>query len=159
KRNAWLSVGGGLGVFALLGVLGATGIITMSVTAISDVLGWCLLGISVVVFWWLIGSSEWSPEERKRSAAVRVLFVGSALFWASFEQAGSSLNLFAMRNTDRHVLRWVFPAGWFQFVQPIFVIAFAPVFAWLWLKLNRKGLEPPAPAKFSIGLLFAGLAF
>jgi len=159
KRNAALAVGAGLGVFALLGVLGAIGVITVSVTAISDILGWCLLGISLVVFWWLIGSKEWSPEERKRSAAVLVLFVASALFWASFEQAGSSLNLFAMRNTNRFVFGWEFPAGWFQFVQPIFVVVLAPVFAWLWLSLNRKGKEPAAPAKFAVGLLFAGLAF
>jgi POT family proton-dependent oligopeptide transporter len=57
------------------------------------------------------------------------------------------------------VLGWAFPASWFQFVQPIFVVALAPVFAWLWLALNRKRAEPPAPAKFSLGLFFAGLAF
>jgi proton-dependent oligopeptide transporter, POT family len=157
KRNAWIAVGGGLAVFALVGILGAAGLV--EITTISDALGWCLLGISIAVFWWLIGSDQWSPEERKRSAAILVLFVASALFWASFEQAGSSLNLFAERNTNRHVFGWEFPAGWFQFVQPIFVVVLAPVFAWLWLKLDRKGKEPAAPAKFSTGLLFAGLAF
>ncbi|HUK17673.1 MAG TPA: oligopeptide:H+ symporter, partial [Bryobacteraceae bacterium] len=87
------------------------------------------------------------------------LFVASALFWASFEQAGSSLNLFAERDTNRMVLGWEFPAGWFQFVQPIFVVVLAPVFAWIWLAMGRKGLEPSSPAKFSLGLLWAGLAF
>jgi POT family proton-dependent oligopeptide transporter len=52
-----------------------------------------------------------------------------------------------------------FPAGWFQFVQPIFVVTLAPVFAWMWLALGRRKLEPPSPAKFVFGLLFAGLAF
>jgi proton-dependent oligopeptide transporter, POT family len=159
KNNAIAAVGGGLGVFALLGILGATGVIGFTATSISDLLGWALLGISAVVFWWLIFSGSWSPEERKRSAAVLVLFVASALFWASFEQAGSSLNLFAERATNRYVMGWEFPAGWFQFVQPIFVVALAPVFAWLWLVLNRKRLEPSSPAKFALGLLFAGLAF
>jgi POT family proton-dependent oligopeptide transporter len=157
KRNAWIAVGAGLGVFALIGVLAATGVIT--VTAISDGLGWGLLAISAAVFWWLIGSKDWSPEERKRSAAILVLFIASALFWASFEQAGSSLNFFADRATNRHILGWEFPAGWFQFVQPIFVVCLAPVFAWLWLALGRKKLEPASPAKFALGLLFAGLAF
>ena len=88
-----------------------------------------------------------------------MLFVASALFWASFEQAGSSLNLFAERATNRHIFGWEFPASWYQFVQPIFVVALAPVFAWIWLKLARKNIEPSSPAKFAIGLLFAGLAF
>jgi len=159
KRNAMLAVSTGLGVFALLGILGAAGVIAFTATTISDALGWGLLGISAVVFWWLIGSRDWSPEERKRSAAVLVLFVASALFWASFEQAGSSLNLFAERSTNRYVLGWEFPAGWFQFVQPIFVVTLAPVFAWLWLALSRRRAEPSSPAKFTLGLIFAGGAF
>jgi POT family proton-dependent oligopeptide transporter len=157
KRNAWIAVAVGLGAFAVAGILGALGILT--VTAISDGLGLWLLVVSAAVFWWLIGSKQWSPEERKRSAAVLVLFVASALFWASFEQAGSSLNFFAERATDRHIFGWEFPAGWFQFVQPIFVVCLAPVFAWLWMALGRRKLEPPSPAKFAFGLLFAGLAF
>jgi POT family proton-dependent oligopeptide transporter len=159
KRNAGLAVGGFLGIFVVLGILGATGVLQFTATGIADVEGWALLGISVVVFSWMIGSGGWSPEERKRSTAILVLFVASALFWASFEQAGSSLNLFAERNTNRMVLGWEFPAGWFQFVQPIFVVTLAPVFAWLWLALNRKRMEPPSPAKFALGLLWAGLAF
>jgi proton-dependent oligopeptide transporter, POT family len=157
KRNAWIAVAGMLGVFAVVGGLAAAG--TITITAISDALGYVLLGITVVVFSWLIGSKTWTAEERKRSAAVLVLFVASALFWASFEQAGSSLNLFAERQTNRFVFGWEFPAGWFQFVQPIFVVALAPVFAWLWLALGRKNSEPSSPGKFTLGLLFAGLAF
>jgi len=107
----------------------------------------------------MIGSRYWTPEERKRSAAALVLFIASALFWASFEEAGSSLNFFAERATDRFILGWEFPAGWFQSVQPIFVVALAPVFAWLWMALDRRRVEPPSPAKFALGLLFAGLAF
>jgi len=159
KRNAWLAVGGGLGVFALLGLLGAAGVVQFTATGIANGEGWALLGISLVVFAWMIGSGGWSVEERKRSTAILVLFVASALFWASFEQAGSSLNLFAERDTNRMVLGWEFPAGWFQFVQPIFVVVLAPVFAWIWLAMGRKGLEPSSPAKFSLGLLWAGLAF
>src|SRR5689334_2247397 len=157
RRSAMVSVGIGVAIFALIGALAATGV--LSVTSISNALGAVLLGITVVVFSWMIGSKSWSPEERKRSAAVLVLFVASALFWASFEQAGSSLNFFAERQTDRHIGGWEFPAGWFQFVQPIFVVALAPVFAWLWLALGRRNAEPSSPAKFTLGLLFAGLAF
>jgi proton-dependent oligopeptide transporter, POT family len=159
KRNAGLAVGIGLGVFAVLAILGAAGILEFTATGIANAEGWVLLAISVVVFTWMIGSRGWSPVERKRSTAILVLFCASALFWASFEQAGSSLNLFAERNTNRMVLGWEFPAGWFQTVQPVFVVALAPVFAWIWLALNRKRLEPSSPAKFTLGLVWAGLAF
>ena len=91
-----------MGVLALLGLMAAMGVIVLSPTAVSAGLGWCLLGISVVVFSWLIFSEGWSPQERKRSAAILVLFIASALFWASFEQAGSTLSLFAERSTDNH---------------------------------------------------------
>jgi len=158
RRSAVLSVGAGLAVFALLGILGTTGVITFTASMISDSLGWALLGISVVVFAWLIFSKTWTTEERKRSAAILVLFVASAVFWASYEQAGSSLSLFAERSTDRHIFGFEFPASWFQFVQPVFVILLAPVFAWLWLAMNRRKIEPSSPAKFSMGLLWAGLA-
>jgi POT family proton-dependent oligopeptide transporter len=160
KRNAALAVGAGLGVFAILGVLGAIGVIQFTATGISYAQGWVLLGISVAVFSWMIFSHGWSLEERKRSAAILVLFVASAAFWASFEQAGSTLNFFADRNTDRTLLfGFVFPASWFQFVQPVFVVALAPVFAWIWLTLARKRAEPASPAKFTLGLIFGGSAF
>ncbi len=140
-------------------MLGASGTITMTATGISDAIGWALLAISTAVFSWMIFGKGWSTEERKRSVAIMVLFIASALFWASFEQAGSSLNLFGERSTNRNFLGFVFPASWFQFVQPIFVVTLAPVFAWIWMAMSRRRVEPPSPAKFAFGLLFAGLAF
>ena len=89
--------------------------------------------------------------------AIFVLFLFSALFWSGFEQAGSSLNLFARDLTDRVIGGWEMPVSWLQSVNPLFIIAFAPVFAWLWLRLRRR--EPSAPAKFSLGLIFLGLGF
>jgi POT family proton-dependent oligopeptide transporter len=160
KRNALMAVGAGLGFFALLAILGATGVLPITATSIGNAQGWLLLAISIAVFSWLLLGGGWSPAERKRSAAILVLFVASALFWASFEQAGSTLSLFAEENTDRHLpFGFLFPASWFQFVQPIFVVSIAPVFAWLWRALNRRRLEPPSPGKFALGLVFAGLAF
>jgi POT family proton-dependent oligopeptide transporter len=159
RRSAALAVGGGLGIIAVLAILGTTGVIGFTATSISNLLGWGLLAISVAVFSWLIFGKGWSPEERKRSAAVLVLFVAASLFWASFEQAGSSLSLFAERSTNRNVFGFVFPASWFQFIEPIFVVSLAPVFAWLWMALHRRKAEPSSPAKFTLGLIFAGAAF
>ena len=98
------------------------------------------------------GSAEW-----KRIAAVVVFFAFASLFWAAYEQSGSTLNLFADRYTRLSVFGFSFPSSWFQSVPAAFVILLAPVMAWLWLRLGR--LEPSSPAKFVIGLLFAGLSF
>jgi POT family proton-dependent oligopeptide transporter len=95
--------------------------------------------------------------EKKRMAVIVILFVFATLFWAAFEQAGSSLNLFADRYTRNAILGWQFPSSWFQSVNAVFIILLAPVFAWLWLRLGPR--EPSSPAKFAYGLFFVGLGF
>src|SRR4030095_16627524 len=98
-----------------------------------------------------------TAEEMKRLAAIGILFVFSSIFWAAFEQAGSSLNLFADQVTDNRIVGWEFPSSWFQAVNATFLIALAPVFSWLWLRMGDR--QPSSPAKFSYGLLFVGLGF
>jgi POT family proton-dependent oligopeptide transporter len=98
-----------------------------------------------------------TPAEWKRIGAIVVFFLVAILFWGAYEQAGSTLNLFADRYTRTEILGFSFPSSWFQSVQPIFVIILAPVFAWLWMRLGPR--EPSVPAKFAFGLLFMGLSF
>lgn len=157
KRNAGFLIGAAVLALVVLVALNSRGIINISVESISDTLGWLLLAVSLGVFAWMIFGKGWSTEERKRAAAIFVLFAASCVFWGAYEQAGSSLNLFAARNTDRHVLGYEFPASWFQWMQPLFVLILAPLFAWLWVRLGKR--EPSSPAKFSVGLLFVGLSF
>ena len=90
-----------------------------------------------------------------------VLFVGCALFFSGFEQAGSSLNLFAERYTDRMIgwLHFVIPTGWFQSLNSIFIVLCAPFFAWMWIALARRHMNPSAPAKFALGLMLMGSGF
>jgi POT family proton-dependent oligopeptide transporter len=95
---------------------------------------------------------EWS-----RIVAIFVLFVFAILFWAGYEQAGSTLALMADRNTRLEVFGFAFPSSWLQSLQPIFVILLAPIFAAVWVKLGPR--EPSVPVKFGLGLLFMGLAF
>jgi POT family proton-dependent oligopeptide transporter len=95
--------------------------------------------------------------EWKRVAAIVVLFLFAALFWGAYEQAGSTLNLFADRYTRLSMFGFSFPSSWFQSVQPLLVIVMAPMFAWLWLRLGSH--QPSSPAKFAYGLVFAGLGF
>ena len=96
-----------------------------------------------------------AKEDRDRIFAAMFLIFGSILFWALFEQAGSSLNLF----TDRYVDRAGVPASLFQSINPIYIILLAPLFAWIWVKLGRRGLEPSAPAKFGLGMVQLGAGF
>jgi POT family proton-dependent oligopeptide transporter len=120
-----------------------------------------LAGIVVVIFIWLLTAKGFTPTERRRFWAILVLFLASALFWSAFEQAGSTLNLFAERNTNLHAwdarIWGLFRASYFQALNSVFIIALAPVFAWLWVKLARN--EPSTTSKFSWGLVFVGLGF
>ena len=100
---------------------------------------------------------RFTRAEWKRMGAIVIFFLVAILFWGAYEQAGSTLNLFADRFTRLDVFGFSFPSSWFQSVQPIFVILLAPVFAWLWVRLGRH--EPSVAAKFAFGLLFMGLAF
>jgi POT family proton-dependent oligopeptide transporter len=96
-------------------------------------------------------------DELMNVLVIFILFLFSIVFWMTFEQAGSSLTLFADRLTRTTILGWVYPSSWFQSVQPIFIIILAPVFAGIWQKLGDR--QPSSPGKFTFGLLFAGLAF
>ena len=102
KRTAIRALSAGTAVLVLVAILGATGIVDLNANLISEALGWSLLGISALVFAWLIFFGDWTPEERKRSAAILVLFIASCTFSGpQFEQAGSSLSLFRRaRNTQ-----------------------------------------------------------
>jgi POT family proton-dependent oligopeptide transporter len=101
--------------------------------------------------------TAFTATEWKRMAAIVIFFLVAILFWGAYEQAGSTLNLFADRYTRLDVFGFSFPSSWFQSVQPIFVITLAPVFAWMWVRLGRH--EPSVPAKLALGVLFMGIAF
>jgi proton-dependent oligopeptide transporter, POT family len=115
---------------------------------------------AVAFFAYVFLAAGLSAEERRRALVIVVLFLGSALFWSGYEQAGSSLNLFAERYTDRNIGgHFVVPAGWYQSLNPAFVIIFAPVLAWIWVALARRHLNPSAPAKFAVGVILMGSGF
>ncbi len=148
-------LGLGLGLAAL--VLAAAGWAGVTVQGLSDALGLVLLLTALAFFGWLFFLGRWTPEERKRLFVVAVLFLASCVFWSLYEQAGSTLNLFAERSTRKDVLGWSFPASWLQSVPALFVILLAPVFAWIWVRLGPR--DPSSPAKFALGLAGAGAGF
>ena len=98
-----------------------------------------------------------SRADWARIGAAIILTLFALLFWAGFEQAGSSLTLFADRATRLRAFGFNFPSSLFQSAEPLFVILLSPVFAWLWIRMGRR--EPSSPAKFTMGLLLLSLAF
>lgn len=158
-RQAQLA-GGALALLVLvIGGGGYTGLVPVTPSQVADAAGVFLLLLIVGFFGWLFFSGGWTPDERKRLYVIGVLFLAAALFWSVFEQAGSTLNLFADRNTRTEVFGLAFPSSWFQSMNSLFLIIFAPVLGWVWLKLAASGNEPLSPTKFAAGLVLVGLGF
>jgi POT family proton-dependent oligopeptide transporter len=140
-------------------VLAAAGIMTIDPKAVAHSMVYLEVGAAVLYFAYLFFFAKLTRDEMKRVAVIGVLFVFAAIFWSGFEQAPSSLNLFAKDFTDRNLFGFEVPFEWLQVVNSFFVVALAPVFAWLWTSLASRGITPSSPAKFSAGLLFAGIGF
>ncbi len=100
-----------------------------------------------------------TKEDVDRIRVIVVLLFLTTFFWASFEQAGSTLNLFTERYINKTVLGWEIPTPWLQSVNPIFVLALSPLFSWFWLWLNNRGKNPPTPVKMAIGMIILGSGF
>ena len=98
-----------------------------------------------------------SKGDWKRIAAIFIFFVFTILFWAAYEQKGASLNLFADRLVDTTLFGWKFPAPYLQSLTPAFVIMLTPVFSILWVRLRER--QPSSPVKFTLGMLFIGVAY
>ncbi len=124
---------------------------------IHDGFTYALLALVILFFGKLFVIEKWTKEERARLIVIAVLFFGAAVFWGIFEQAGSTLALFADRSTDNSVFGFSFPASWWQSLNPLLIVLLAPVMGWLWIKLGKR--NPSYPFKFAVGLLLAGVGF
>src|SRR5690606_1006706 len=126
-----------------------------------DLVGWVLaiFGLALVAYVLFIAVVRLAPEERDRIFAAMFLIFVSIIFWALFEQAGSSLNLFTDRHVDRSIFGWEPTAAMFQSLNAMYIVALAPLFAGLWLWLGRRGWEPSTPMKFGLGVIQVGLGF
>ncbi len=154
-----ISVAIGLGILALVYILGATGIITIDAQQIGQYMAYVLVGIAVVYFAYLFLAGGLDSGEKKRVVVIALLFVAAAIFWAGFEQAPTSLNLFARDFTERTIAGREVPATWFQSINSLFIIILAPVFAALWVWLGKRKMDFSSPVKFALGLIIAGLGF
>lgn len=147
KSTEWKMYGVGI---AMVGICWAA-------IQFQDLVGYVLGGFggALVLYVLFTAVVKLPNEERDRIFAAMFLILTSIVFWALFEQAGSSLNLF----TDRHVDRGGVPASTFQSINAIYIILLAPLFAIAWQVLGQKGLEPSAPFKFGLGVIQVGLGF
>lgn len=124
--------------------------------------GWSLLGIGMGG---IIGAALGIAilgahgEERRRVIALFIVAFFVALFWAAYDQSGSSMSLFADRNTNLQLGSLTLRSSWFQSVNPAVILLFAPVFAWLWVRLGRSGYEPSTAVKIVLGLVLLGVGF
>jgi POT family proton-dependent oligopeptide transporter len=134
----------------------SSGVIAISLEQLASGLGGLAVAITVLFFAYIIFFGGHTKEEQKKLGVIFWLFLLAALFWSGFEQAGSSLNLFAKDLTDRVMFGWEAPASTLQLINPFFIVVFAPIFGWLWTWLASRNANPSIPVKFGLGLF--GLA-
>ena len=118
-----------------------------------------ILATFILYLLFLLFFSGLTRRERDNVTGIAILCLISAIFWSGFEQAGSSFNLFAERYTERALGAFEIPAGWFQSLNPLFIILLAPFYSALWLFLARRHLNPSTPVKFGIALLVLAAGF
>lgn len=139
------------------------GIVVMSMVLVmnEELVGGILapIGVAMLVFFIFFAVVKCQGEERSRMLAAIYFMLAQIPFWALFEQAGSSLNLFTARLVDRTMFGWSVPTPIFQGLNSGYIIIFAPVLAWLWIWLAERKLNPSTPVKFAVGVALAGLGF
>ena len=129
--------------------LAFTRVIPIDAVAIADASGALIVSIAFLFLGYVIFMGGLDEDERKKVIVIGIVFIFSAIFWSGFEQAGSTLNLFADRFTDRNIFGREVAAGVLQAVNPLFIIIFAPLFGAMWVWLAKRNLEPSSPIKFA----------
>ena len=120
-------------------------------------LPYLLLLSALFIFIFILSDKTLDKQEKQRVGVIFTVSFFVIFFWAAYEQTGASLTLFAERQTNREVGSYTIPASFFQSLNPIFIVLFAPIFAWIWLKMGRK--QPSTPAKMALGFLFLALGY
>ncbi len=151
----------GLGVVAaaalVLVALTSAGLLTLTVEAVARTVSLSISVLAVLYFSYVILFACRDGLERRRVGLIFVLFIAAALFWSGFEQAGSSMNLFAKEHTDLMILSWEFPAGWLQQVNPLLIVLLAPLMGMLWVGLGSR--NPSLGVKFAFALVLLSVGF
>jgi POT family proton-dependent oligopeptide transporter len=159
RRRGWIILWVGMAVIGLVAAAGLTGAISFDPVSISRKTTYVIVIMATLFFGYVLFLGKLDSVEKKRVIVLIVLFLGSAMFWSGFEQAGSSLNIFADRYTQLEFPSITLLSTWFQSLNSMFIIIFAPMFSWMWIWLAKRNLNPSTPAKFGFGLLLLALGF
>jgi POT family proton-dependent oligopeptide transporter len=158
-RRVKLWTYGGLALIAVVVIAAMTGMIHINAVSAAKKMSLVMAALALVYFIFLFVAGGLNGEEKRRTVVIILLFVFATIFWSAFEQAPTSLNLFARDYTNRVVFGWEMPTLWLQAANSVFVIALAPVFAGVWIALGKRGKNPSSIAKFAWALVFAALGF
>ena len=157
NRSLLLFLAGLVGVFALLQL---THVIDLtSAQGLAKAMGSIISLIAVSYFVYILVAGGLDSVEKKRVIVLFTFFLASAMFWAGFEQQGSSLQIFSDRYTNLNILGWEIPSSWFQSFNPAYILIFSPVLAAFWISLANRNISFPAPAKLATGLLLLGIGY
>jgi POT family proton-dependent oligopeptide transporter len=124
-----------------------------------DLWGSAIYALTLCLPFAIITDRSLTKIEKSRLTVIIIIMLFVIFFWMCFEQAGASLTFFADEQTDRTIFGWEMPASYFQSFNPVFIVILAPVFASMWSRLAKKGLEPASPMKQAMGLGFLALGF
>ena len=144
---------------AAFGLLVARGDLNVTLTDVAESFVWLVGGVILFYFLYVFFLGGHDRGEKRKIVTIFWFAILATVFWSGFEQAGSSLNLFARDFTDRSIGSWEYPASVLQSVNAFFIVVFAPVFGWLWVWLAARNANPSTPVKFAFGLLWLAAGF
>ncbi len=164
RRRGWQIVAIGGAVLVAVAAAMFFGYVPVTVQRLAQIFVGAMIALAFVFFGYVLLFAQLTADERKRVGVIAIFFLCAAIFWAGFEQQATTFNLFALDFTDRSLLGGLFPEGvhpasWYQSANPIFIVIFAPFFAWIWVALGARQLNPSAPIKFGLGLVLLGVGF
>jgi POT family proton-dependent oligopeptide transporter len=159
RRKVKLGIWAFLIALVVLVLSTTLGYVDFDAVSVANVASYVVAAVLVLFFLVTFLFGGLNKEEKKKIWAIAILLLFSAVFWSGFEQAGSSLNLFAERYTDRLFGGWEMPASMLQSANPMFIIILSPIFGWFWIQLAKRNLNPSIPLKFAFGLILLGLGF
>ncbi|MFB7598493.1 oligopeptide:H+ symporter [Streptomyces sp. NPDC056160] len=138
-------------------IVGFSGVYTLNWLMVPLTLAGVIIPVLVIAR--IKRDKDLDRAEQSKMSAYIWFFVAAAVFWMIYDQGGSTVSLFAEKSAENSVFGWQFPVSWYQSVNPVMIMALAPVFAWAWLALARRGKEPSTAVKFAMGLVLIGASF
>ena len=159
QRTSWIIIAASLVAIAVVTVLTFEGIVVIDPIATAQYVAIAFTLIFVIYYAIIYFFSDLTGNEKKKLWALLLICIASAFFWSGFEQAGSSLNLFARDYTDRMIGSFEIPTAWFQFSNAMFIVLLSPFFAAFWIKLGQRMVTPAYGIKCAIGLIIMASGF